>query len=185
MSDPFCILRGMKRHRRPRRSDVKTEDLLRDHTAGMRQQEIARKYNIDPSTVTDRIRTILGPEFRFKSGPKPSGIPFKTRQFAHTIKYRFGITPEQYNAMLEAQGGVCAICKKPEMERQNGAIRKLSVDHCHTTGVIRGLLCAKHNKAIGVFDDDADLLASAASYVLNPPCAGLGIVVRSAGMRHG
>lgn len=51
---------------------------------------------------------------------------------------KFGITIAQYDAMLAEQGGVCARCHQPPGE---GRIKRLAVDHCHTTGVIRGLLC--------------------------------------------
>jgi Recombination endonuclease VII len=53
--------------------------------------------------------------------------------------------------MLAAQGGVCAICRKPEMivdERTPGGIRRLAIDHDHVTGRIRGLLCNRCNKCL-------------------------------------
>ena len=72
----------------------------------------------------------------------------------------YGLTPEVYNRMLEEQGGVCAICSQPEPRCQG-----LSVDHDHNTGVVRGLLCSNCNTALGLFIDDPDRLARAATYL--------------------
>lgn len=73
---------------------------------------------------------------------------------------RYGITLEQFNALMSAQGGVCAICGKPPQARS------LSVDHNHTTGAIRGLLCAACNRAIGMMRDSPGLLRKAADYLV-------------------
>jgi len=56
------------------------------------------------------------------------------------LKNTYGITAEDYNAMMERQGGVCAICGAPPSET-----RSLNVDHDHETGAIRGLLCTLCN----------------------------------------
>jgi hypothetical protein len=71
-----------------------------------------------------------------------------------------GITIEQYNWMLEAQGGMCAICGGAPKEN-----RKLAVDHDHKTGRIRGLLCHKCNTSLGGFQDSPDILRSAIRYL--------------------
>ncbi len=56
-------------------------------------------------------------------------------------KSKYGITGEQFNEMMAAQGGACDMCKRPETLIVNGRVRDLCVDHCHETGQIRGLLC--------------------------------------------
>jgi hypothetical protein len=76
------------------------------------------------------------------------------------LKRKYGLTLEQYDAMLEAQGGVCAICRQPRPEE-----RTLHVDHDHTTGAVRGLLCFTCNNALGDFRDSADLFHAAAAYL--------------------
>lgn len=76
----------------------------------------------------------------------------------------FGITLEQYNEMLAAQGGVCAICKNPETHQRKG-VWSLSVDHCHDTGRVRGLLCNNCNRGVGLLRDNADLCRAAAEYL--------------------
>ena len=77
------------------------------------------------------------------------------------LKANFGITIEEYDEMLYWQGGCCAICAKP----QDTFVRKFAVDHNHTTGKIRGLLCVNCNTAIGKLDDDVVLLERAISYL--------------------
>jgi len=72
----------------------------------------------------------------------------------------YGITIEQYGEMLEAQGGVCAICREPCPSGKN-----LAVDHCHETGAVRGLLCARCNSGIGQFLDSPDRLRAAIGYL--------------------
>lgn len=78
----------------------------------------------------------------------------------------YGITEEDFSRLMEAQGGVCAICGQPEwVTRKDGKIRLLCVDHDHVTGRVRGLLCANCNRAIGLMDDDADRLKKAIYYL--------------------
>lgn len=75
------------------------------------------------------------------------------------IRYRYGITPEDYARMLAEQDGKCAICLDPPHEgntlkRWNG---KLAIDHCHDTGTVRGLLCNNCNLVVGRGRDSATL----------------------------
>lgn len=83
------------------------------------------------------------------------------------LRDKFGITLEEYNAMRDAQGGVCAICHHPEtvVDRRSGKVRDLAVDHNHETGEIRGLLCGRCNSALGHIGDDPELLLEAAMYL--------------------
>ena len=83
------------------------------------------------------------------------------------LKRKYGITPEQYKEMEEAQGGACAICKRPEnsVHAATGEVKLLAVDHCHETGRVRGLLCWRCNVVIGKAEDRPDLLRSMAAYL--------------------
>jgi hypothetical protein len=72
------------------------------------------------------------------------------------LKRRYGISAEEADAMLEAQGGVCAICRLAPAAH---------VDHDHATGAVRALLCFNCNGGLGQFKDDPDLLHAAAYYV--------------------
>lgn len=82
------------------------------------------------------------------------------------FKRLYRITLADYNAMLAAQNGVCAICSKPETSVQGGKVRFLAVDHAHDeTGSVRGLLCMNCNSCIGRMNDDPELLEKAAAYL--------------------
>lgn len=78
------------------------------------------------------------------------------------LRKTYGLTPAQFEAMLEAQNGKCAICGK---EAPNHHKKRLNVDHCHTVGTIRGLLCDACNRGLGLFKDDLDLLRKAIAYL--------------------
>lgn len=80
-------------------------------------------------------------------------------------KRRFGITPEKYAELFKSQNGVCAICEKLETATRLGKVKALSVDHCHNTSVIRGLLCSDCNTGIGKLKDDPKVLQSAIQYL--------------------
>lgn len=76
--------------------------------------------------------------------------PDTIRAKYHRDKLRkFGMTPEQYQELLDVQDGVCAICEGVE---PNG--KRLAVDHCHLNGHVRGLLCSKCNWALAQFDQE-------------------------------
>lgn len=75
------------------------------------------------------------------------------------LKKKYGITIDDYEAMLRKQNGCCAIC-----ERKPGK-RSLHVDHCHDTGRVRGLLCFRCNFGLSWFNEDQELLRKAARYV--------------------
>lgn len=73
------------------------------------------------------------------------------------------ITVEEYNALLKKQNGVCAICGVTA--NSNGT--RLCVDHCHTTGVIRGILCHNCNTTLGRVNDDISILQKCIEYLSN------------------
>ena len=87
-------------------------------------------------------------------------------QREYKLKAAFGLSLDDYQHMLDNQGGVCAICKKPETTKSNtGGEKNLAVDHCHLTGKIRGLLCHHCNTGIGKFNDDVEMLKAAIRYL--------------------
>lgn len=90
----------------------------------------------------------------------------------YSLKRKFGITLADYNAMLDEQGGVCAVCGQPEslVDPRTKTVRDLAVDHDHEIGNVRGLLCRNCNTAIGLFGDDLDRIRSALEYLER--CAG-------------
>lgn len=84
----------------------------------------------------------------------------KDKRKYYILKSATGVTKDQYDDLLNEQKNVCAIC--------DGKLsKKLSVDHCHKTNLVRGLLCSKCNFGLGYFNDDPELLKKAISYLFN------------------
>ena len=110
--------------------------------------------DFDYRTQSGRIRYYR--EYRRKS-------PERERQ-TH-LRVKFDLSLDDYDLMLAAQNGVCAICKQPETHLRNGKLKALAVDHDHKTGKIRGLLCSDCNTGIGKLKDSIDVLTSAVQYL--------------------
>ena len=90
--------------------------------------------------------------------------PSKYKEY--NLRYSFGITLVEYDKMLNAQNGVCLICKNVELSKhQNGKIRDLAVDHDHKTNKIRGLLCSMCNMGLGKFRENLEYLKNAIDYL--------------------
>jgi hypothetical protein len=79
------------------------------------------------------------------------------------LRSRYGIGLDDYAAMMESQSGRCAICRTTEPGRAN--LPRLVVDHDHSTGMVRGLLCHPCNVALGQLNDDPARLRAAADYL--------------------
>jgi Recombination endonuclease VII len=90
-----------------------------------------------------------------------------TRKKRHRhIPGRYGISIDEYKRMYAAQAGLCGICGRPETFATRGSkVACLSVDHDHTTGKVRALLCAKCNKLLGQAGDDFVILWKAMVYL--------------------
>jgi hypothetical protein len=101
--------------------------------------------------------------------PPPPKNPKRLRHVAQRKRWlwvTYGLTVERYEALRAAQHNLCAICRQPEIRRHpKGGEWQLSVDHCHETGEIRGLLCEACNNGLGKFHDDPDLIEKAAAYL--------------------
>jgi hypothetical protein len=143
----------------PERKAAYLADQKRRHAE--RQDELkayAKQYyqkTKEKRKVADRIR---------KERLKKDGTwQLLTRGYG--MKHRHGLTLEQYDAMLAAQGGVCAICGEPPT---HGINKKLHVDHNHKTEVRRGLLCMKCNHAIERLETHPDWHEKALAYLQRP-----------------
>lgn len=91
---------------------------------------------------------------------------------SYVLKRTYGITLDQYETMLAAQNGVCAICKTHTTDNRG---QRLHVDHCHQTGKVRGILCGKCNSILGFVDDNPDWLDKAKAYLLSSVSAATNI----------
>jgi len=110
----------------------------------------------------DRIAE-YGKEYR-KANPEKGAI--RAKKYWENNKYKcemarikkiFGLSQQDYEQLLFSQQGLCCIC--------NTQLENLNIDHCHTTGKIRGLLCKECNLALGLFKDNPTSLRKAALYI--------------------
>lgn len=98
--------------------------------------------------------------------------PEKARSSARgrSLKHKYGIDLVWYAEQLKNQNNSCAICGTEE-NKVGGRYGSLSfaVDHCHSTGYIRGLLCNPCNRALGLFKDSLDIVNKAFKYLKGDP----------------
>ena len=85
--------------------------------------------------------------------------PLKNKH--NKLKKAYGIGLEEYNKLFKDQEGCCAVCGIHQSE----LTRSLAVDHCHTTGKIRGLLCNKCNTALGLLNESEEIMKNLINYV--------------------
>lgn len=111
----------------------------------------------DATYQADHAATEGGREIRRKAR-----AGWNNRSHEYFLKYRYGITLADYETLLESQRGRCAIC---DTSKPGGNLTKWSVDHCHDSAKVRGLLCAACNMGIGQFGDDPARLRAAADYI--------------------
>ena len=99
---------------------------------------------------------------------KEFSVAHPGRRDSKHLYYTFGLTPHDYDTILEKQGGVCAICNGPELTNS-----RFSIDHDHTCcpgrkscgHCVRGLLCRQCNTGIGSLGDSVETLAAAIAYL--------------------
>lgn len=82
-------------------------------------------------------------------------------RLSYYARWKYGITQEEFDALLEQQGGRCAICRTTDTSPH----KRFSIDHCHERGHVRGLLCHYCNVALGALKDRPELLRVAADYL--------------------
>ena len=82
------------------------------------------------------------------------------------LKRNYGITEDEFIALKQSQDFKCAICgSEGFLIGNNGHVEKLVVDHCHSTGKVRELLCQNCNRGLGLFQDSPEFLKRAAAYI--------------------
>lgn len=133
------------------------------------EREDNRNYYLKNKTKLQmkwKEKYIRNKEYYLKKS-KIDKIKFKDRNFNNKLKLKYNITKEDYDRFLLQQDKKCAICRKEEIDidKRNNKIRELAVDHSHETGKVRGLLCGKCNKAIGLLKDSTELLTNAINYL--------------------
>lgn len=105
-----------------------------------------------------------------KTRRKQEDYPDKQRYFF--MQWKYGITQVEFEELLQKQDSVCAICKvhshsveRPGITRSGKKNRGLVIDHDHGSHIIRGLLCDRCNRAVGLLRDDDKILQRAAEYI--------------------
>jgi hypothetical protein len=104
-----------------------------------------------------KICTIDRARIRATTNP----VKRKEQDKKYYLKKKFNLSVEEYDTLLEKQNGVCAICKKVDRRKNY----RLSVDHCHYSYKIRGLLCRSCNLGLGYFYDTSSFLENAINYL--------------------
>lgn len=84
---------------------------------------------------------------------------YSRRRYSYMIKTKYGLEREEFDAMVLAHEGRCALCLV--------ATPDLIVDHCHQTGRVRGLLCSRCNTGLGLLGDNDTAIANALAYLLS------------------
>jgi hypothetical protein len=115
--------------------------------------EKRRSYQLDWSRRPERVQQIQD----YQRHVLPSGL---TRSRRFKIKYQYGLSEDAYMSMLHKQHGRCAICDLEFAKHQD-----VQIDHCHATGIVRGLLCVFCNRGLGFALDSPDILRSAIRYL--------------------
>jgi hypothetical protein len=118
------------------------------------------KWNLNNPEAAKKIQARYDAKRR-----SPERLRYK---ISKQLEKSYGITLDTYEAMLEVQNYKCKICNVTieDAPTTGGNGRKLVVDHCHTTGKVRGLLCIKCNSGLGMFNDSQDNLTAAISYLM-------------------
>lgn len=108
------------------------------------------------SSTADGLSTYCKP---CKNNETPEA---KKRARYYYIRKRYGLTPQQWHAIFNAQAGRCGICFE-DLPIDN--LKLIHVDHCHESGKVRGILCSSCNTALGHFRDNPGFLDSAKVYL--------------------
>lgn len=165
------------------------------HTTGMVRGLLCNPCNTglggfrDSSELLERAIAYLRQQPPIVSSEPPKPREYASPQEAkraynraYNLKASFGITLDDYEALRIIQEGACAICKESTAKAPRGG--NFAVDHCHRTGVIRGLLCFPCNAGVGNFRDDPEVIKKAITYLMSattPYCAPIAPVKRQKG----
>ena len=115
----------------------------------------------DPKSVV-AIASLKRRQEKYKSKSN-----YKELRLRSHLKNVYGISLEAYRVLFESQSGLCAICGRAEVPFiiKNNDMGKLRIDYNHVTGKVRGLLCFKCNTALGMAEDNIDILKKMIDYI--------------------
>ena len=139
----------MSRHKNSKEHNKVYRDKNRET---LREKDRERYNNLSPEEKQKRI------ERARKSYLKNKDVVLARSRERH-LKIKYNLTSQDYLEMVNKQKNLCAICGKPEHRLlKTGDIKPLSVDHNHTTGVVRELLCKDCNALLGFANEDINIL---------------------------
>lgn len=112
-----------------------------------------KKYRDEQVIQCCSCKEIKSIEDNYTKGDQRTCRSCKRKRY---IKRKYGLTLEEYEGLLKSQDGLCVICmtRKP-----------LYIDHNHSTGKVRGILCQQCNTAIGYFLEDQEIMKRAIEYI--------------------
>lgn len=116
--------------------------------------------------ATDGVRRSVCDECLPEVAPALVRLQHDRPATTRVMERTYGFDVARYERLAIQQGGRCAICR-----RRPSTGRRLAIDHDHTTGDVRGLLCDQCNIALGGFADDVGNLARAIAYLVEPPAS--------------
>ncbi len=127
----------------------------------MEDKEYRKRRNLSQKKYRDNNKEKLAKKKRLATIKNPE------KEKNKLLKRFYGINLEQYQKMMIEQNNKCKICGNSEtkISHFSGKIQHLSVDHCHETGRIRGLLCQACNQGLGHFKDNITLFEKAINYL--------------------
>lgn len=113
--------------------------------------------------ATKRFLGLVGPCLRPDCGEESRGSGYCLRHYARmrVLVNNYGLSWEEFDSLWETSQGKCRICQKT-LEQDS---KDTHVDHCHTSGAVRGLLCRHCNQGLGHFRDNPTYLAAAIEYL--------------------
>ena len=147
-------------------------DLQRKRDEKKKQEKKRLSNKLDYEKHKEKRKATVREYMNSRISPKQRKRKKMQDRERHIVK-KYGITEEMYHDMSREQGDMCSICKKhkddvllPDNPRSGQRTRPFVIDHCHKTNKVRGLLCNKCNTALGLFNDDVELLGIAQEYLI-------------------
>jgi hypothetical protein len=162
-TDPDVRARRLRQGRSPEENREYMSSYYAKNKERLDSQQRARRQDPEARARRNelrRARYAADPEYRQRC--RASAVENPTAKREAKLRRKYGIGSAEFDQLLSEQNGGCAIC---HAEVADSRAHQLHVDHCHTTGRVRGILCGPCNRGIGMFRDDPALLIKAAEYL--------------------
>lgn len=115
--------------------------------------------------VCKPCKNVLCQEWRDSDRDKFRALARKSQVKTFYRGRKYGLSRDGYDAILASQGNACAICLRDAGAIVRESNREMSIDHCHSTNIVRGVLCVKCNTILGQAGDSEAILLSAIDYL--------------------